>query len=146
MANNIVTVQVSGLDDLERKLYELPSKFAKRAMREAIKPAIDIWRQEISSRAPRDTGWLASNTWTKIRTRSRDESGIGMVGFAYKQNPARHQKHVPSAVNEDFWYEMGTVNQPARPFMRPAFESKASAVLDVFTSKLKQILTEVFGA
>jgi HK97 gp10 family phage protein len=145
---NVVTVEIKGLEDLEKKLYDLPTKFARRAMREAIAPAIELWRSEISTRAPRTgkyaTGFMASEVATRITTSSREQAGTGMVGFTRKQNPARHEAHVPSAANEAFWYEMGTVHQPARPFIRPAFESKASAVLDVFTSKLRQLLNEVF--
>ena len=78
MANNVVEVKISGLDELEQKLYDLPAKFARRAMREAIKPAIDLWKQEIYARAPKTgkyaTGFMASQVDTKIKTSSRDES------------------------------------------------------------------------
>jgi len=149
MADNVVTVHIAGLDDLERKLYELPTKFAQQAMRRAIAPAIKIWKDEIHSQALQgeyETGFMASQVATKITTKARDEAGTGMVGFTTKQNPARHEKHVPNASNEAFWKEFGTVHQPARPFIRPAFEAKAPAVLETFTSMLKQILNEVFGA
>ncbi len=144
MANEVVTVHIQGLDELEAKLYDLPTKFARRAMREAIQPAIDIWKEELAARAPKLTGWLALEAATKVTTKARDEAGEGMVGFAPKQNPSRHEEHVPSAANEDYWYELGTSKQPARPFMRAAFESKASAVLDAFTSKLKELLDDTF--
>jgi HK97 gp10 family phage protein len=149
MDSKVVSVQISGLDDLEQKLYELPSKFAKRAMREAIKPAIQPWVEEIrqwASKGEYATGWLASQVATKITTKARDESGTGSVGFTKNQNPARKQEHVPPAFMEAYWKELGTSRAPAQPGMRPAFESKASTVLDIFTSKLKTILTEVFGA
>ena len=149
VADKVVSVHVSGLDDLERKLYELPSKFAQKAMRQAIKPAIQIWKDEIERGARQgeyETGFLASQVDTKITTRSRDEEGVGMVGFTKEQNPARHAKHVPSAADEARWKELGTSRQPARPFIRPAFEANAPAVLALFTAKLKEILTEVFGA
>jgi HK97 gp10 family phage protein len=148
MANNIVSVQVKGLDDLERKLYELPSTFARRAMRQAIGPAIQIWKDEIQRGALQgeyETGFMASQVATKIKTSARDEQGPGMVGFTWKQNPAKTQKHVPSANDEARWKELGTAKEPARPFIRPAFEAKAGAVLDLFTGELKRLLTEVFG-
>jgi HK97 gp10 family phage protein len=149
MDNKLVSVQISGLDDLERKLYELPKKFAQRAVREAIKPAIQPWVDEIrrwASEGDYATGWLASQVATRITTKARDEAGTGSVGFTKKINPARHGKNVPTAALEAYWKELGTVSEPARPGMRPAFESKASVVLDIFTSGLKRILGEVFGA
>lgn len=147
MANKVVEVKVSGLDELEAKLYELPSKFAQKAMRTAIKPALQPWVDEIrrwASQGDYATGWLASQVATQIKTRARDEAGTGSVGFTKKANPAR--KQAAPAFMEAYWKELGTSHSPARPGMRPAFESKASAVLDIFTSRLKQILAEVFGA
>ncbi len=149
MANEVVTVHIQGLDELEAKLYDLPTKFARRAMREAIGPAIDIWKEEIRARVEQiftkyETGWMASHVDTKITTKARDEAGEGMVGFSTATNPSRHQEHPPSAANEAYWGELGTSRQPARPFMRAAFESKASAVLDAFTSKLKELLDDTF--
>lgn len=148
MANNIVQVEVKGLEELEHKLYELPTKFARQAMRRAIAPAIKLWKDEIQRAAgqgPYATGFLSSQVATQIKTSARDESGTGMVGFTKKQNPARTQKHVPSAADEARWKELGTSRSPARPFIRPAFEAKANAVLDTFTAQLKELLTEVFG-
>jgi hypothetical protein len=47
---------------LEAKLNDLPTKFARRAMREAIGPAIDLWKDEIQARAEQfheyATGWM----------------------------------------------------------------------------------------
>ncbi len=145
MADNIVTVHVSGLDELEAKLYDLPTKFARRAMREAIAPAIQLWKDEIAAHSRRRTGFMASQVETKITTSSREEAGTGMVGFSRKQNPQRTgEKQVPTAANEDFWNEFGSIHNLAQPVMRPAFEAKAAQVLSTFTSKLKEILEETF--
>lgn len=145
MANN-VTVQIRGLEDVEAKLYDLPSKFAKLVMRRALRPAANIWKEEIAARAPEKTGFLKTQAAISIKLSAKEEAGAALVGFTKKQNPALVGKkaHVPSAGNEAFWYELGTSNQPARPFIRPAFESKKTQVLDVFIAKLKEAFTEIF--
>ena len=148
---NIVTVKISGLDDVERKLYDLPSKFAKLAMRRALRAAANIWRDEIAARAPDKTGWLKSQARISTKLSANEESGAAFVGFTNKQNPERlgTTKHVPNAGNEAFWYEMGAVHgsgvQRARPFIRPAFESLKQRVLDTFIARLKEAFNEVFG-
>jgi HK97 gp10 family phage protein len=146
MANK-VTVKVSGLEELEEKLYDMPSKFARQAMRKALRPAADVWKDEIAARAPEKTGWLKSQAAVSIKLSAKEESGTALVGFTKKQNPALigKEKHVPSAANEAFWYEMGTRHQPARPFIRPAFDALKSTVLDTFITKLKEAFSEVFG-
>jgi HK97 gp10 family phage protein len=147
----VVTFKIEGLDELERKLYDLPTKVARRTMREAMQPALEIWEREIAARAPKLTGWLAGHTWTKIKTSARQESALGEVGFSYKQDPSRlgtkkrgTAKQVPGAALEDFWVEFGSIHNVAQPFMRPAFESRKAEVLDKFTSLLREILNEVF--
>lgn len=142
---NTVTVKVEGLDDIEDKLYNLPSKFAKAAMRRALRPAADIWRSAMESAAPEHTGWLRSQAKISIRLSAKEESGTALVGFSTKQNPNRKGEHVPSAGNEAFWDEMGTIHQPARPFIRPVFESEKENVLDKFVAGLKEAFDEVFG-
>jgi HK97 gp10 family phage protein len=142
-----VTVKIKGLDELEKKLYDLPSKFAKRAMRGALKPAASIWKEEIAATAPEKTGWLKSQAAVSIKLSAKEESGTALVGFTKKQNPERlgKEKHTPSAANEAFWYEMGTFRQKAQPFMRRAYESMKEKVLETFVAKLKEAFNEVFG-
>lgn len=145
MANNVVTVKLDGLDDIEKKLYDLPSKFAKRAVRGALKAGAEIWREGLAESAPVRTGWLKAEATISIKLSAKEESGTALVGFARKQDPARHAKHVPSAANEDFWYEFGTATQAPRPFMRGVYDSLKDQVLDRFTSKLKETFMEIFG-
>jgi len=147
MANNVVTVKIQGLEDIERKLYDLPTKLAKLMMRRALRPAAMVWRDEFAARAPDRTGFLKTQAAISIKLSAKEESGGALVGFTKKQNPAaalEHKAHSPSAANEAFWYELGTVKQPARPFMRPAFELKKQQVLSVFVARAKEAFAEIF--
>jgi HK97 gp10 family phage protein len=139
MADKVVTVEIKGLDELEQRLYDLPTKYAKRVMQRALKAA-NLWLEEIRANARVLTGWMKDHAKLEIRLSAREESGTAMVGFTKEQNPERHGEHVPSAANEAFWTELGTVHQPARPFIRPAFDAKASAVLAEFTAVAREEL------
>lgn len=142
MADN-VTVKVAGLDELERKLYDLPTKLSKQYLRQALRAGGRIWRDEIRRSAPRLTGWLMSQVALTTSTSSRYDQGTAHVGIRTKQDPKRQAKHVPSAANEAYWYELGTSRQPARPFIRPAFSARAQEVLTAFTETLRAGLAEV---
>ncbi len=150
MANKVVTVHVEGLDALEAKLYDLPTKFAKRVMRRALRAGAQIWKDAIDQAAEKftkyATGWMRSQSAIATRLSAKEDSGSALVGFRKKQNPARlgHAKHVPSAANEARWKEMGTSKQAASPFIRPAFEANAARVLDKFTEVAKEELENVF--
>src|SRR5690242_3155399 len=132
MANS-VTVKLSGLDQLQEKLQALPPKFARRAMREALRPAAQIWKDEIQLRMRKLTGWMASQVVIRLSTPPSDfEHGRARVTVTRKQDPTRissqgtrgrygRAKHIPSALNEELWNEFGTVKMPAQPAMRPAF-------------------------
>lgn len=151
---NSVTVKIDGLDALDEKLRALPPKFARRAMRQALRPAVQIWKEAMVSGARKLTGWMASQITIRISTPPSDaEHGRARVTIAAKQDPTRistrgtrgrygRAKHVPSALNEALWNEFGTVKMPARPFIRPAFESKKQSVLDRLISELRSILNE----
>jgi HK97 gp10 family phage protein len=150
MSKTVVTVKVSGLDDLERVLYELPTKLAKKAMRSALRAAGGVWLREMIRNAPRApglsgeaTGWLEKNLTMTTQVSARYDQGEVRVGPRMKQNPARHDLHVPTAANEAYWYEMGTSQQPPRPIFRQAYESKKNEVLARFADVLRQALETI---
>lgn len=142
MGPNVVTVKIEGLADLERRLYELPTRLAKNVMRRALRAAGGIWRKEIRDRAPRLTGWLIKQITMTTKISARYDQGVVQVGPRMKQDPSRHTKTVPSAGNVAFWYEFGTARQPARPFMRPAFDATKDRVLAKFAEIMRQGLDE----
>lgn len=142
---DVVTVKVQGLEELERKLYELPTKFAKKYVRQALRAGARVFRDEIKQNAPRRTGWLASQIAVTTSIRGSELQGKANIGVRKKQDPARHATHVPAAADEARWAELGTSKQPARPFMRPAFDSKKDAVLARFAEVLKAGLSDIFG-
>ena len=92
-------------------------------------------RKEISTRAPvladpskskhRIPGFLRDHIGTKLSIRAKSDKGNAMVG----------------PVKKAYWglfAEFGTKNQPARPFMRPAYESAKQTALDTFIAKLRE--------
>ena len=141
---NPVTFKITGAKELEEKLNSLPPKFARKAIRDSLRPAVEIWRQEMRALAHKATGWMADQIIIRVSAHGNDE-GRATVTLSGKQNPSRHARHVPGAINEALWNEFGTRKMAARPFIRPAFESKADSVLEMLISKLKEALQVTFS-
>lgn len=145
MAGSVqVHVQISGLEDLQRKLTTLPIQLSKKIMRQALRYAVTPWLFGAQSLAHRFTGWMASQFTIRTSVRGDELEGTAKVGIKNKQNPARHQKHVPGAANELLWNEFGTIKMAAQPVLRPAFEAGKDAVLARFIEKVRELLGETF--
>lgn len=144
---NIVTIEVKGFDELERKLYELPSKLAKKFVRKALRAAGGVFAREIQAGAQKHdrTGWMSSQVAITTHLSSGDQEGSANIGFRKKQNPARlgKDKNTPNAANEAYWLELGRKGEPAKPFMRSAYEAVKHRALAVFEDVLKEELKEV---
>lgn len=141
-----VHVEIRGLEDLQRKLLTLPLQLSKKIMRSALRSAVVPWRDEMRLQAHKDTGWMAENLVIRTSVRGDELQGTAKVAIRNKQNPERreHEKHVPGAGNEALWNEFGTIKMSARPFMRPAFESKKDTVLQRFIDRVRELLAETF--
>lgn len=134
-----VTFEVSGLDELQDKLNRLPVEFSRKALRTALRPAGLVFRNAIKAAAPRLTGWMADHITVRAKTNNYDEGEV-RVGFSGKSKPGGNA----SAVYEALYSEFGTVKEPARPFIRPAFESSKQNALDAFITRLRDNLDEIF--
>ncbi len=134
-----IEFQITGADELQDKLNRLPVEFSRRALGTALRAAGIIFKEAIESRAPRLTGWLASHVTIKVKTNNLDEGSV-TTSFSRKGKPGGNA----SAIYEALYSEFGTVKEPARPFIRPAFESSKQNALDAFIEWLREVLTDTF--
>lgn len=123
-----IKVTIIGFKELEQKLRNEPKNVARNTLRRAAKDASEIWENAIAERAPQLTGFLKSQITMSSKTRGGDEGYVQvMVGPSKKAYYGIFQ-------------EFGTRLQPARPFMRPAFEQTKDEVLEKFKSDLTEEL------
>ena len=138
-------VEVS-LNGLEEKLEQLGAKLAKRSLRKALKQAMQVLADEAVIRAPIDSGDLKGSIGVLTRLSPSQGSGVasvgpivnkgGSAGKPFNQQPALYAKSV----------ELGIARKPAypmQPFLRPAFDSKADAVVAKFAEVLRNDLDKV---
>ena len=122
-------IQMEGLDGLLDKFQALETKVAKQALRKALKAGGDVFKKEIVARAPQKTGQLKAEIASATSINANEGTGIVSVG------PLKHAYH-------GMFAEFGTRHQPAKPFLRPAFDGKADDALNAFAEVLKDAVDE----
>lgn len=136
--------KIEGLDGVLRKMRELSPKLQKKGLVAAVRKGANIVRDDARNRAKQfDDPSTPRPIWKEIVSkvngrRGRQEGGVVMqVGI---RGGARK-----SGDNVFYWrfLEFGTEKMAARPFMRPALESKAEAATDAIVTELNRQLDEV---
>lgn len=135
-------IEVKGLRELQRALLELPKKLDRIVLNSALMSGARLIVADAKLRVPVRTGELRRN----IRARTVKPEGrhtatviVGVRKLTKKQLfKLRKKKSRANASDPYYWrfVEMGTSKMSARPFLRPAFESKKVAAVDVFKTAL----------
>lgn len=156
MVSNLQHVQ--GLDGLLDALKALPPEIASKnggPARAALAKAAKIIRDDARLRVPVDTGAVKANIVMKRDSRPdrfgvNERYTVGVRGGSlstYSNTKRNRRKGVVGKKYEKqsttfYWrfLEFGTVRAPARPFLRPAFESNhAKAMTAIVETMAKGI-------
>ena len=127
---NRTGIDFSCIDDLQKKLQVMGRKGSKLE-NEALLAGAEIINKEIVNRAPEKTG--KSKKYLKI-SKPKREKGIKVVKIGVNKSDNSEAFYLK-------FYEYGTSKQPARPFMRPAYERKRKEALE----KTKEIIRKGLG-
>jgi len=141
MADNSVTMTIRGSKEVQRALKKA-GKRGREVLRDALNAGGDVILQEARINAPvrKNTGgkmlpgspgWLRDHLAKK--TAFDDASGVVVLVGGNERGFGR-------GGNMALWQEFGTSKQPARPFLRPAFETKKHAAINVIKIRLKKDL------
>ena len=122
-------VHVEGLTELLAKFQALVTKAAKGALRKACRAGGEVFKQAIIERTPVKTGQLRDDIINATQIDANEGTGTASAG------PTRH-----SFYGE--FEEFGTSHQPARTFMRPAFDAGGEEALQAFVNVMTDALDE----
>lgn len=127
------TMKIDGLKDLGRALDELPKTTARATLRrvgvKALQPFDKAWRA--NAERNRLTGALdgSGGVGTKLtRRQAQQAKKAGDKSFVEVYAGPNNPAAVPA--------EFGTVDQPPRPFMRPAWDATAGQTLQTVADEL----------
>jgi len=164
--NELFTVKVDGLEQLQRNLERFPLAVARRLFREALRAAGEVWRSEMEARAPkldkvklsenpkevRIPGDLARHIGARVEVNSDLQASVrvgpskhtfwGLFQEIGRRASAAGSK-LPALLGGGKGRRSdGASFMRAQPFVRPAFESKAEEVLNRFVEEANRIVTE----
>jgi HK97 gp10 family phage protein len=151
--SEVLSISITGLDEIEKRLQALPEKIRRRYVRKALQDGTEIIRAEAQLRVPRrkpNSGWesfvqrgetLRDAVATKISVRQGD--ALGRVGLDYKKVHYGHlvefgtRPHKIRIKTRSGKYR--TIQHPGarkQPFMRPAFDNKGDESVEVMITEL----------
>lgn len=151
------TVQVKGLDELKRKLADVPKALRKRVLRNALAAGA----REVRDVAKRNAPVLTLGTSMKapyrkpgtvrdaIRVRtSKADRKAGDVGVFVNVRPAKAGARGAKNPNDPFywrWLEFGTRKMAARPFLQKSISALPKA-LGIFEQRIAKWINETDAA
>lgn len=139
----MITVELTGLKDIERQLEELAPKLAKRALKKALQAGIEEIGNEVMARTPVDTGLLRESVGTAITMSSDGQAGLAKVGFGKQDYIARFIEFGHRIVGHKPNKKDTGKHVPAKPFIRNAFDTTKDKAVEVFTDVIKAELEAI---
>lgn len=147
-------IKVSGLKELERTLSQLPLDLQKKALGPSLRAGAQLILEQAQADVPRDNGELAGS----LEIRTHVDPGIGGVAEAavIVRSPKGHliefgtQPHEITVESKKvladpverriFGRKVRHPGTPARPFLRPALDTRAQDALFAMRDKLRELL------
>ncbi len=139
-----ISIKLLGDVELQRRLYALPEKLQKKAVRPALKAAAKVvlatakancpiltgaMKRSLKVRALKSSRRIGANFGSLIMTGKREELGINPFAPGY----------YPMSV------EFGHGNVPAHPFLRPALDTNRENVKGILRREISQRIELLAG-
>jgi len=124
----VIRVVVSGDKQLIRKLQMLAASAQRRVVRPAANKAWTPVNKEAKRRCPVETGALKRSIGKRTQTYPR--LGVVRVDVGARTGKKYHTEGPDGRMRKPtkyaHWVEFGTAHSSAKPFLRPAFDTKRS--------------------
>lgn len=144
------SVRIEGLDQLAKALKELPQRLARNGLRAAVYAGAKVIRDEAKLRAPISTASFDHTPGTLRRSIvmkhiPERSSKTRQTFFVTVRHGKKYRKR-----GQDAWYwrlvEFGTVKMSARPFLRPAFDTKKLDAVAAIRTRLAERIEQAAKA
>lgn len=147
---DVVTVHIDGLRELGERLRKLSKEVAGKAAYSSMLAGANVIKKravrKIESSPSVRTGSLRDAVIVKRIPKSQSSATAEYIvtvrhGLTRRQKQKGKQRAAPHAI----FVEYGTVNMPAEPFLRPAFDEGKTDAVDAIVSKLDKAITKAGG-
>lgn len=137
------TVEIQGLDEIERNLLSLAPELAEKSTERAVEAGAEVIAQAIDANAPRLTGEMASEIGYDVQIGRTVDSAVARIGVIYRGKRAAHARNGGTPSTEDpgvyaDFVEEGTSRTPPNPFMRSAFETSGEAAIQATIAQFER--------
>lgn len=145
-----INLDFSGLDEIARDLETLSRAENNKVLRDATRTGAEVLREEVIQRAPERSGKLKKNVVVltqKSRRRGEISSGVHIRGRNMRTGNSDNSMKTSDPRNAFYWrfVELGTVNMPAHPFVRPAFDTRQEQAAQVAMERMNRAIDEVLS-
>ena len=148
--------KMDGLKELDEALGQFTKATGKNVLGRALKNAAEPVRKAAVAKAPRASGALQESIQTRIRRNLRNKNMVlAVIGpvvgeyrqlatpVAYSDKGIRKGKMRTYAIGSTpgvygMFTEFGTIDTPAQPFMRPAWEQERDNARDMIADELRK--------
>ena len=145
-----INLDFSGLDEIARDLETLSRAENNKVLRDATRAGAEVLREEVIQRAPERTGKMKKNVvilTQKARHRGEISSGVHIRGVNPRTGNSDNTMKANNPRNAFYWrfVELGTVNMPAHPFVRPAFDTRQEQAAQAAMERMNRAIDEVLS-
>lgn len=145
-----INLDFSGLDEIARDLETLSRAENNKVLRDATRAGAEVLREEVIQLAPERSGKLKKNVvilTQKSRRRGEISSGVHIRGRNMRTGNSDNSMKASDPRNAFYWrfVELGTVNMPAHPFVRPAFDTRQEQAAQVAMERMSRAIDEVLS-
>ena len=166
MDDGFITVEIKGLDELQRKLEELPLRVAKKGLRRALAVGAQVFKYAMYTLAPRysggnsniPSGFLAEHFGVRVSLGRDPLTGTAYIGpdgkMDYPDEGGGYRSRLIKKTGKlkkvgrvavatvARLLEFGTSKMAKKPFMTQAFESKKADVISVVANALAEAIED----
>ncbi|MBG6243184.1 MAG: HK97 gp10 family phage protein [Candidatus Symbiopectobacterium sp. Dall1.0] len=140
----------SGLNDIARDLEKLSRAENNKVLRDATRAGAEVLKAEVIDRAPVRTGKMRKNVVVvtqKSRRKGEISSGVHIRGVNPRTGNSDNTMKAKNPHNAFYWrfVEMGKVNMPSHPFVRPAFDTRQEEAANAAIARATRAIDEVLS-
>lgn len=143
------SLDFSGLADIARDLETLSRAENNKVLRDATRAGAEVMRDAVVERAPERTGKLKKMWLFSLSVQSVGEiiSGVHIRGRNLRTGNSDNSMKASDPRNAFYWrfVELGTINMPAHPFIRPAFDTTEELAAQIAIQRMNQAIDEVLS-
>ena len=145
-----VNLDFSGLEDIARDLETLSRAENNKVLRDATRAGADVLKTEVINRAPVRSGKMKKNVVVvtqRSRRRGEISSGVHIHGVNPRTGNSDNTMKASNPRNAFYWrfVELGTVNMPAHPFVRPAFDTRQEEAAEAAIARMNSAIDKVLS-